>query len=232
MTWESPQLPDIPYVCLRLPTGGGKTHLSVHAIKLAAAAYLEQDYPLVLLLVPTNAIRQQTLITLKDPDHPNRRVLDGAFNGRVLVHDIGDFSQIRPQDIRDKCVIVVGTMATLRVNSTDGRKVYAHNEHLEPHFARVSPHTPGLERLEDDSGIKFSFRNLLALARPLLLVDEAHNAQSPLSVEVMRRIAPACIIEFTATPASNSNILHSVSAAELKAEEMIKLPVMLTEHPT
>lgn len=48
----------------------------------------------------------------------------------------------------------------------------------------------------------------------------------------MQRINPACIIEFTATPAANSNILHSVSASELKAEDMIKLPVVLTEHQT
>lgn len=228
---EAEGLPDTPYVCLRLPTGGGKTHLSVHAIQLAAEAYLEQTYPLVLLLVPTNAIRAQTLATLKDPDHPNRQVVDQAFNGRVLIHDIGDFTQIRPQDIRDKCVIVVSTMAALRVDKTEGRKVYAHNEHLEPHFARVPETTAGLERL-DNGGIKYSFRNLLTLVRPLLLIDEAHNAKSTLSFEVMRRIAPACIVEFTATPAKNSNVLHSVSAAELKAEEMIKLPVMLTEHPT
>src|SRR5690606_15660513 len=42
----------------------------------------------------------------------------------------------------------------------------------------------------------------------------------------------ACVIEFTATPAKDSNVLHSVSAADLKAEEMIKLPIVLTEHPT
>ncbi len=227
-------LESVPYVCLRLPTGGGKTHLSVHAIKTAAEHYLEQDYPLVLLLVPTNAIRKQTLATLNDHDHPNRKVLNSTFGRQhVLVHDISNFTQIRPQDIRSKCVIVVGTMASLRVNNTDGRKVYAHNEFMEPHFARLSnsEEIPGLERL-DDGGIKFSFRNLLAWKRPLLLIDEAHNSKSSLSMEVIRRIAPACILEFTATPAKNSNILHSVSAAELKAEEMIKLPVMLTEHPT
>ncbi len=224
-------LPNTPYICLRLPTGGGKTHLSVHAIKIAAQAYLEQDFPFVLLLVPTNAIRTQTLATLKNPNHPNRQVLDQAFNGRVLIHDIGDFTQIRPQDIRDKCVIVISTMAALRVDKTEGRKLYAHNEHLEPHFARVPVDSAGLERL-DNGEIKYSFRNLLALLQPLLLVDEAHNAKSNLSFKLMQRIAPACIVEFTATPAKNSNVLHSVSAAELKAEEMIKLPIMLTEHPT
>jgi type III restriction enzyme len=36
--------------------------------------------------------------------------------------------------------------------------------------------------------------------------------------------------ELTATPKDN-NVLYSVSAAELKVAEMIKLPVVLTEHP-
>ena len=48
---------EIPYVCLRLPTGGGKTVLASHSVKVAKQAYLEQDYPVVLWLVPTNTIR-------------------------------------------------------------------------------------------------------------------------------------------------------------------------------
>ena len=44
------------------------------------------------------------------------------------------------------------------------------------------------------------------------------------------RVNPCAIIEFTATPRFNSNILHSVTAQELKAAEMIKLPIILAEH--
>ncbi len=228
-------LAETPYICLRLPTGGGKTLLAAHAVAIAAHAYLEREYPLALWLVPTNTIRLQTLETLKNPEHPNRQVLDDAFGGRLLVLDIADFAQIRPQDLRDKAIVVVGTLATLRVDDTEGRKVYAHNENLEPHFSRVPADAPGLERVDDgpDKGhIRYSFRNVLALAHPLVLVDEAHNASTTLSFEVMQRINPACVIEFTATPAGNSNVLHHVSAAELKAEEMIKLPIILTEHQT
>lgn len=229
------KLENTPYVCLRLPTGGGKTLLAAYTISTAAQAFLEQDFPLVLWLVPTNTIRQQTLETLKNPRHPNREALAQKYGSQVLVLDIADFTQIRPQDIKSKAVVLVGTIQTLRVDNTEGRKVYAHHEDLEPHFANVPKTLEGLEKIEEGAGkgtIKFSFRNLLALHRPLVIVDEAHNATSKLSVEVMQRINPACIVEFTATPASNSNILHSVSASELKAEDMIKLPVVLTEQQT
>lgn len=228
-----PALEDAPYVCLRLPTGGGKTLLATHSISVAAQSYLECDYPVVLWLVPTNTIKTQTLETLQNPSHPNRQVLDQEFNGRVLVVDITDFAQIRPQDLKDKVCIVVGTIATPRVNSTEIRKVYAHHEDLEPHFSQITDRNPHLEKFEDGPNkgqVKFSFANLLAYLRPLVIIDEAHNASSSLSVEVLQRLHPSCIIEFTATPASNSNILHHVSAAELKAEEMIKLPIILTEH--
>ena len=224
-------LAEVPYICLRLPTGGGKTYLAARSIAVAAQAYLEQDSPLVLWMVPTNMIRAQTLATLKKPGHPNRLALEAVFGGQLLVIDIADFTQLRPQDLQDKVVIVVGTLQTLRVNSTEGRKVYAHHEDLEGHFVSVPPNTPGLERFENGA-IKFSFRNLLTLHRPLVIIDEAHNNTSELSVEVLQRVQPACIIEFTATPADSSNILHAVSAMELKAEEMIKLPIVLTEHQT
>lgn len=229
------KLDNTPYVCLRLPTGGGKTLLGAYTISTAAQAFMEQDFPLVLWLVPTNTIRQQTLETLKNPRHPNREAIAQKFGSQVLVLDVADFTQIRPQDIKSKAVILVGTMQTLRVDKTEGRKVYAHHEDLEPHFINVPKTLDGLERIEEGAGrgtIKFSFRNLLALHSPLVIVDEAHNAASALSVEVMQRINPACIIEFTATPAANSNILHSVSASELKAADMIKLPVVLTQHQT
>ena len=226
-------LPTVPYACLRLPTGGGKTLLSAHTVKVAADAYLEREFPVVLWLVPTNTIRTQTLDTLKKPGNPNYEALHAGFDGRFRVFDIADFVQITPADLQTHACIIVATMQTLRVSNTDGRKVYAHNENLEPHFSAIPQNAEGMECIEEgeDKGkIKFSFRNLLALNRPLVIVDEAHNNTSALSVEVLQRIKAACVVEFTATPAADSNVLHNVSATELKAEEMIKLPIRLTEH--
>ena len=230
---------EVPYLCLRLPTGGGKTLLSAHAIRIVGNAWLEQDFPLVLWLVPSNTIRTQTLEALSNTSHPYRQAVDDAYNGRVRVFDIGDIANIRPKDIQDNVCIVVGTLATLRVTDTDGRKIYAHNENFEPHFSRVPSTTTGLERIEsgpDARKIKYSFANLLHFHRPLVLMDEAHNARTPLTYEALQRVSPACIVEYTATPdttpQTGSNVLYRVSASELKAEEMIKLPIVLTEHKT
>ncbi|MGZ8907100.1 MAG: DEAD/DEAH box helicase family protein, partial [Methylobacter sp.] len=239
----------VPYVCFRIPTGGGKTLLASHTIVTAARTYLDTDFPITLWLVPSNVIRQQTVDALKTPGHPYREKLDFAFNHQVLVLDINDVTQLRPQDIGQKAIVVVSTLANLRVNDTSGRKVYAYHENFEPHFAKLPSHHPCLDRLEKVSEadiqeiglstselgkIKYSFANLLALHRPLLIIDEAHNARTALTFDTLKRVHPAAVIEFTATPntttTNGSNIIYHVSAAELKAEEMIKLPIILTEH--
>jgi len=63
-------LPGTPYVCLRLPTGGGKTILAAHAIGVARDAWVEKDHPLVLWLVPSNTIRLQTVDALRNTRQP------------------------------------------------------------------------------------------------------------------------------------------------------------------
>jgi type III restriction enzyme len=222
-------LEKVPYACIRIPTGGGKTVLGAYAVKVAGVSYLERDYPVALWLVPSNTIRSQTVEALKNANHPYRQALDDAFSGRVRVFDISDFENIRPTDLADNACVIVGTIQTLRVSNTEGRKVYSHHEALEPHFASIPHFAAALERTEAGK-VKFSFANLLHIHSPLVIVDEAHNAVTGLSDEMQKRINPACIIEFTATPRPRSNVLFSVSASVLKDEEMIKLPIVLTAH--
>jgi type III restriction enzyme len=240
-TAESPEL---PIACLRVPTGGGKTLMAAHAIERAARLYVGTTAPLALWLVPSNAIRMQTLEALKTPGHPYREALLGYWpDDRLTVIDIADCEQLRAQDFGSRAIVVVGTLQTLRVENTTGREVYAYKENFEPHFAGA-PDAAFFERVSDrdleaqpylgrgDLGkIKRSFANLLAWHRPIVIMDEAHNAQSSLSLEVLRRIRPACVIEWTATPAKDQNLLYHVSAQELKAAHMIKLPIVLAPHP-
>ena len=224
-------LNDVPYICLRLPTGGGKTLLASHAVHIATNNYIEKDFPLVLWLVPTNIIRKQTVQALKNPSHPYREALNDAFGqDKVAVFDIEDINNIRPKDLSDKTCIILATMQTLRVSDSnkDARKVYGHNENFEPHFKALPNIAPGLDKTPDGE-VLFSFVNILHQLRPLVIVDEAHKAISGLSGEMMQRINPLCVIEMTATPV-DSNVLYRVYASSLKAEEMVKLPFMLTEH--
>ena len=229
-----PGLENVPYVCLRLPTGGGKTLLAAHTVGLATDAFLDRSHPFVLWLCPTDTIRKQTAEALRTREHPCRQALLQSFDGqRLRVFDIADINKIRPQDAFGTTCIVVATMQTLRVGerNKESRKVYGHNENFEQHFARLEAKAKtaaGLDRAADGRPL-FSFVNLVHLLQPLVIVDEAHKMISGLSGEVMQRLNPACVVEFTATPVE-SNVLFRVFPSALKEEEMVKLPFELRVH--
>ena len=224
--WQG--LEGTPRVCLKVPTGGGKTILAAHAIRIVSETWCEKEYPLVLWFCPSDTIRKQTAEALKNPRHPYRQALDEQFGGRVRVFDIDEKFNILPHDIEGSACIIVSTIQAFRQSNTDKYKVYAHNENLEPHFTTI-PAQEGMESL-DNGQIKFSFANLLFYHRPIEIVDEAHNAVSPLTRETHQRLNPSAIIELTATPQTDNNTLYVVRPSELKAEEMIKLPIALTEN--
>lgn len=223
-----------PSVCLRVPTGGGKTMLAAMAIGRMARA-LAVERPIVLWLTPGSDIRSQTLRALQNRDHPYRRALWNDWGDRVQVHDIADFASITPQDLEQNLTVVVCTRQSLQVENTEGRRVYANNENLEPHFRSLPTQAAaGLERNDPGSAFagspKFSFVNLLKLHRPLVIVDEAHQFLTPLALEVRQRLGARALLELTATPKHPSNVLLSVSATQLKQDKLIKLPVVLAEH--
>lgn len=226
---QAAELPGLPYVCLRIPTGGGKTLVAAHAVGLAATELVEVDRPVVLWLVPSNPIREQTLIALRERAHPYRRALEERL-GACDVMEVSEALGAGRARYAGGAVVIVATMQAFRVTETEGRKVYDQNGALMDHFSGLSTESVvGLERQEDGSPVR-SLANVLALYRPIVIVDEAHNARTDLSFETLARFRPSCVLEFTATPAYEghpSNVLHTVSAAELKVEHMIKLPIRL-----
>ncbi len=222
-------LSGMPYVCLRLPTGGGKTLVACHAVSITAVELLKTDTPLVLWLTPSNAIRDQTLSALKNPLHPYRDAFESARR-KVEIFTIGEALSLPLHILNTKTIIIVSTMQAFRVEDTDGRKVYEQSGTLMGHFTHLSDET--LSEIERDESGKpiYSLANLLCIKRPLVIVDEAHNARTELSFDTLARFNPSAIIEFTATPDTTqnpSNVLYTVSAAELQAEDMIKMPILL-----
>jgi type III restriction enzyme len=226
--------PGMPYVCLRVPTGGGKTLLACHAAGLALDELLHAERGVVLWLVPSNTILNQTADALRDPRHPYRRALELAC-GAVEVVTIEEALRLSRAKVDGQTVVIVATIQSFRVEDPTGRKVYDRGGFSE-HFLNVP--TGRLADLfpDADGTPKPSLVNMLRLRRPVVIVDEAHNARTDLSFSTLGNVLPSCIIEFTATPARTkhpSNVLHHVSAAELKSADMVKLPLrVITRHPS
>jgi len=223
---------NIPYVCLRLPTGGGKTYLAAHSVGIASKEYLARDFSLVIWLVPSNQILEQTYDALSDSNHPYRKSLNQYFNNNVEILKVDEAKSIQKGVLQSHTTIIISTFASWRVDKTEGRKVYEQNGSLSSHFEHLKiEQIRNLEKLNGSNIPIHSLANTVYLNKPIFIIDEAHNARTELTFEVIKRLNPACIVEFTATPKTKgndrSNVLFSVSAAELKAEDMIKMPIEL-----
>lgn len=236
---------DVPCVCLRVPTGGGKTIMAAHAVALAGKAILDSEAPIALWLTPSDTIRTQTLEALANAGHPYRQALASYFGDRVQVCDLESLQTVSPHDVGKAAIVIVATIQSFNVSDTAKRNVYSFFEELAPHFDNLPPHlTAGLEKVSEadlqsqpfltakDLGrVKYSVANWMHLQSPVVIVDEAHNNRTDRFFKSLGRVNPSCVIEMTATPVLGNNVLYHVAAAELKAEQMIKLPIVLAEHP-
>lgn len=231
-----PQLPGLPYVCLRVPTGGGKTIMSSYSINIVMKELLQQENSVVLWLVPTTQIKEQTLEALRDIDHPYRKALEETITTPITVMNTTEALFLQKNTVENETLIIVSTLSALRIEDTDGRKIYDENGHLKIFFDDLNEKTRGNLETTAEGNIIYSLANVIKTKRPIVIMDEAHNARTSLSFDTLARFNPSCIIEYTATPRTThrpengdyaSNVLWSVSAAELNAESMVKLPIRL-----
>ncbi|HVU82566.1 MAG TPA: DEAD/DEAH box helicase family protein, partial [Rhodanobacteraceae bacterium] len=213
---------DVPCVCLRIPTGGGKTMIAGHAIRRVNDALLEVGRCLTLWLVPTEAIREQTLRALRTPGNLLHDSLSERL-GAYAVLTLDEALYVQPGTLDGGNAIIVATMQAFKQEDTGRLGVYKQNGALMAHFGGVFTEVAGNHSLVD----------AIRLRRPFVIVDEAHNQGTPLAFDTLARLAPCAVLELTATPDRSyqpSNVLFSVSAATLQAEDMIKLPVELAAH--
>lgn len=218
-------LPHVPHVCFKVPTGGGKTLLACAALKHIFDGMGITRRKAVVWLVPSNSILDQTLANLQNPDHDYRRQIDFDFASRVEVYkgeQALNGQAFSPSSVEENLSIFVLSYDALRITRKEGRRVYKENGNL----AQFVPHYPDRETLipEVDESALIQVLNQLS---PVVIVDESHNAQSDLSVEMLRNLNPSFVLDLTATPKRNSNIISIVDARELKKENMVKLPVVV-----
>lgn len=234
---EVPQLPCVPYVCLRVPTGGGKTLIAAHAVGAIAKHLGHQDRPLCLWVTPSTTIRDQTLRGLRNREHPYHAALREGLGGVPLeVLTVEESLAASRAMVSGSAVIVVTTIQSYRIDEESNRKVYQDNGYLMDHFTNLP--TWVREQLTEPNGgrVSLSLANVMKLRGPIVIMDEAHNARTRVSFDSLARFGPLAVLELTATPQQDhdpergrygSNVLHAVSALQLKREGMIKLPVDL-----
>lgn len=215
-------VPRVPHICVKVPTAGGKTYIASNALKTIFDAF-DYDRPkAVVWLVPSITILDQTLRNLRNPQHPYRQRLNTHFGGRVAVFDKSELLQgsgFNATSIKEQLSIMVFSFDSLRAQNKEDRKVFQENGNLQSFEYLLSKE------------VDITLGAVIQKLNPVVVVDESHNAESPLSGDMLRQLNPSFILDLTATPRNNSNIISFVDALELKIEKMVKLPVIVHNQP-
>jgi type III restriction enzyme len=215
---------DTPYLCVRIPTGGGKTLLAAKSIKPVVNDLYQSENFLIIWLAPRDIIVNQTIEALQNPKHPYRQAIEEDFpNSSINVMSLEDAKR-SSFNAKTELTILVGSAQAFNVGDNDIRKFYEENSCYHTLLQNT-------EYADEPS-----LANAIKYHQPYIIIDEAHKSRTDLSIANIIDLKPSFILELTATPHRDhqpkaglyaSNILFSVSASQLKAENMIKLPIVL-----
>lgn len=222
----------IPHVCLKVPTGGGKTLMAADVLRR-----LGLRNGLVLWVVPTTKIYEQTLSKLKNRESPIRQRLDMGCGGRLKVFEKDD--AITKLDIDNcLCVMILILHSTnrnrnkyfLRINRDSGRYESFFPDEDDTVRNDSLKKDSGLE-INEEGAVMRSLANVMRMMRPVVVLDEAHKAYGKTGKEYSESINslnPSMVVEMSATPNHTiSNLLVDVKGKDLWSEEMIKMPIDL-----
>ena len=212
----------IPNICLKVPTGGGKTLLAAASVGKVFEGYLRRATGLVLWVVPNEAIYRQTLKTLSHRDHPYRQMLNVAGAGRVKI--LEKDSPLSRMDVDSHlCVMVLmlasaarQTKETLRFFRDRGNVhgFLPREDDIEAHWALLHQ-VPNLDvygsswasaasQVQDaaqkGSIIKSSLGNVMRLVRPMVVIDEGHHGYTENALRTIDGFNPCFMLELSATP--------------------------------
>ncbi|MDE0259646.1 MAG: DEAD/DEAH box helicase family protein [Gammaproteobacteria bacterium] len=225
----------LPAFCLKIPTGGGKTLLATRVIDLVNAHFRQSRRGLVLWIVPTTQIYNQTLKALKDRDHPYRQQLDLSSGQRTRIFE--KTTAFGPRDVAENLCVLLLMLPSANRKTKDTLRMFRDSGGFDRFFppdddptahAKMLEEYPNLDTFEQTAGfwgryIKTSLGNTVRLLRPLIILDEGHKAYSANAKATLEGFNPCMIVELSATPARGANVLVEILGRELNAEEMIKL---------
>jgi type III restriction enzyme len=238
----------IANICLKVPTGGGKTLLGAAAVERLQTDLFRQQSGLVIWVVPSDAIYKQTWKQLANREHPYRQILERASGGRVKMLEKNDAFTRR--DIEESLCVMLLMLPSAARKSKETLRMFRDSGKFTSFFP-IEDDSPANDALlksvsnldtndlteygwQDgvapaSVSIKQSLGNVMRLARPVIVIDEGHKAYSDTARETLCSFNPKFILELSATPNSggkhHSNVLVNVPGSNLKDEEMIKLPI-------
>lgn len=230
-SYDNSTVPGVARVMFKVPTAGGKTFIAANALKVIFDHLPPEQPKVVAWFVPSDSILKQTYKNLSNSEHPYRQRINTHFNNRVVVVDketalMG--TGIQPDQIREQLTIFVLSVQSFIPAknkkgelTNEGLRSLRENSNLVE-YAKLVNGSNCVENADDTSLIQ-----AIACLNPVVIVDESHNFKSEMRIDALTKINPSFILDLTATPRENSNIISFVDAKKLKDANMVKLPVVL-----
>ena len=218
----------VPRVTVKVPTAGGKTFIACNALKPIFDYYPPGKPKVVAWFVPSDTILKQTLKNLNDPYHPYRQKINSHFGNAVRVYEKEEllFGQsFSPVEVQEQLSVFVLSVQSFAANNKDGRRVYRENENLMD-FPKTYQFNDRLVEGADETALI----QVISQLNPVVVIDESHNFEADLRIDLLNDINPSFIVDLTATPRNKSNIISFVDAMQLKKNNMVKLPVIVYNH--
>ncbi len=233
---------DLPTFCVRVPTGGGKTLLATQILGQIYKTILKErnGAGLVLWVVPSDQIYKDTLRRLRDRKDFYRTSLEHAVSRRIEVWEKHEIFRLTPGQMCNNLNILLLKLASTNRETKDQLKFFRDSggnivQHFPPENApdehrKLKERVPNLDMLVEDEAsgeylVKTSLGNLVRLYEPPVILDEGHKATSKLARETIEGFNASIVVELSATPYKEANVLVRVGGRELLDEQMIKLPI-------
>ncbi len=218
----------VPRVTVKVPTAGGKTFIACNALKPIFDSFPPDKPKVVVWFVPSDTILKQTVRNLSDKSHPYRQKIDSHFGSAVNVYEKEALLQgasFSPTEVKEQLSILVLSVQSFSSNNKESRKAYQENGNLHQFPSTYQqPH-----RLLPDVD-ETALMQVINQLNPVIIIDESHNFEADLRIEMLNNINPSFILDLTATPRKKSNIISFVDAIHLKTNNMVKLPVIVYNH--
>ncbi len=233
---------DLSTFCIKVPTGGGKTLLATQILGLIYQTILKSrnGAGLVLWVVPSDQIYKDTLKAFRDRRHFYRESLEFSLSRRIEVWEKHEIFRLTPGQVHSNLNILILKLASTNRETREQLKFFRDSggnivQHFPPEnepekHKMLKVQFPNLDMLgedeaTDESLVKTSLGNLVRLSEPAVILDEGHKATSELARKTIAEFNASIVVELSATPPKDANVLVRVTGKELLDEQMIKLPI-------
>ncbi|MEI7676460.1 MAG: DEAD/DEAH box helicase family protein [Bacteroidales bacterium] len=220
----------IPRVTVKVPTAGGKTFIACNALKPIFDSFPPENSKVVVWFVPSDTILKQTYNRLNDPSDPYRQKIDSHFGSAVKVYNKENllFGQgFNPVEVKEQLSILVLSIQSFVETVRQGApRAYRQNENLAE-FPKTFQYPHKLLPDIDETALI----QVISQLNPVIIIDESHNFEADLRIDLLNNINPSFIFDLTATPRDKGNIISFVDAMKLKKDNMVKLPIIVYNQP-